>query len=127
MRLLKQAAIFAALFLFVFSASRAFAQAGADAIDTSVEVPWGDWLGQTLSYAAMIAVTGVGTILAWALRFLPATLRAYVTQQLIKQVEQLLQRAIQHAVNTVAEQLRGRELSVDVKNQIVAGALQYAL
>ena len=50
----------------------------APAADTVVSVPWGDWLGTLL-------VDGIGVlavaIMGIVLRFLPASLRSYLTAQ----------------------------------------------
>src|SRR5690606_8164895 len=66
-------------------------------------------------------------MLAWAMRLLPATPRAYINEQMVKQVEQLLNRAVQHGVNTAAANLRGREISIDVKHEVLEDALTYAI
>src|SRR5690606_21833804 len=82
---------------------------------------------EVLGFAATLIVTAIGAMLAWAMRLLPATLRAYINEQMIKQVEQLLARAVQHGINAAAANLRGRELSVDVKHEVLEDALTYAV
>lgn len=130
MRLLKQAAMFAAVILSLglmvvaILPVAAFAQ---DAATPAVTVQWGDWAANALLLVLTVAVGSVGTVLTWGLRFLPAALRAFITQNLIKQVEQLLTRALQHAINAVAEELRGKAFTIDVKNRLIALALQFAL
>ncbi|UYN98345.1 MAG: hypothetical protein KIT02_10240 [Devosia sp.] len=128
MRLLKQAAIFAALFLGLPSLIVALAPVSAFAQDgTTVSLPWGDWLGDILTLLGTVLATAIGALLTWALSFVPATLRAYITDQMIKQVEQLLARAIGHGVNVAAGALEGKELTFDLRHQILADALRYAV
>lgn len=127
MRLLKQAAFVAALMFLAVPILAPVAALAQDAATSTVTAEWGDWAANALLLVSTIVVGSVGAVLTWALRFLPAALRGIITQNLIKQVEQLLVRALQHSINMVAEQLRGRELTIDVKNQVVAAALQYAL
>jgi hypothetical protein len=92
--------------------------------DTIVSVPWGDWLATLLGDAA--AVLSV-VILGVVTRFLPATLKAWLTAQRTAQVEQLLERALGFAAQKIAIAVKGKVLDVDVHNQMVEDALQYAI
>lgn len=128
MRLLIAAAIAAALrlaaaagVLFLVLCAAVYAQ------DTNVTVPWGDWLAEVIVIAGQIVALAIGGLLMWALRFLPPTLAAYIKDQQIKQIEQLLGRAVDYGTNAVAGAVRGQELSVAVGSKVVAEAAQYAI
>lgn len=97
------------------------------AFAAEVVIPWGDWLGGILGLVAMIAGTIASVLVAWALKFLPATLRAYIDQQRIAQVEQLLQAAITYGVNTVSGATMDKTLNIEVGNAVLAEAIQYAI
>lgn len=95
--------------------------------DTTVTLPWGNWLDAILGQIIMIAGTVATVIVAFALKFVPATLKAYVDEQRIRQVEQLLQNAIGYGLSAVQGAARGKTLDVNVGNEVVATAAQYAI
>lgn len=111
----------AAALLGVALCAPAFAQ------ETSVAIPWGDWLSEILVFVGGIIITALGAILTWAATFLPATLRAYINQQMIKQAEQLLARAIDYAIEAVSGAAKGQKLSISVGHEVVATAMRYAI
>ena len=127
MRLLKQAEMLAALMFLAVPILAPIAAYAQEAAQTTVTAEWGDWAANALLLVSTIMVGSVGAVLTWGLRFLPSALRGFITQSLIKQVEQLLTRALQHAINSVAEELRGKAFTIDVKNRLIALALQFAL
>lgn len=94
--------------------------AASAATGTTVSVPWGDWLLDCAAAMASVAAAG----LVWLCRFLPASVRALVQTA---QVEQVLQKAITYGINAVAGAEKGKTLSVDVGNSVVAEALNYAV
>lgn len=95
--------------------------------DTAVTVPWGDWVAQILGAVVMSAGTIAVLIITWALKFLPASLKAYVDEQRIKQAEQLLTNAIAYGANAVAGAARGQELNVELGSKVAAQTVQYAV
>src|SRR4051794_19897080 len=99
--LFRAAALAAALSLACLGA--AFAATAAP--DTIVSVPWGEWVGQILVDGAGILAVVIMAVLT---RFLPATLRAYLTEQRTQQVEQLLERALGFAAQKIAVNIKGR-------------------
>ncbi len=94
---------------------------------TTVTIPWGDWLSELLGIAGSIIVTLLGALLAWAVGLIPATLRAYITDQRIRQVEQLLGRAVDYGIAATQGAVRGSALGIDVGSEVLANAAQYAV
>lgn len=92
--------------------------------DTVVAVPWGDWLASILADAAGVLAV---VIMAVVTRFLPASLKAWLTAQRTAQVEQLLERALGYAATKIAASVRGQVLTLDARNRLVADALRYAV
>jgi hypothetical protein len=108
----------------VFGTSVAAAQSSIAPPDTVVTVPWGDWLGPVLMDAAGLLAT---VIMAVVLRFLPASLRAWLTAQRTAQLEQLLERALGYAAQKTAVAVQGRTFEVDVHTELLAKGAQYAI
>ncbi len=113
--------LFAAVPAFLLLTVVALAQAAAD---TTVHVPYGDVIGQLgLEILPWVGILLLGLVI----KILPAPVKAFLTQQRIDQVEQLMERALGFAAANLQAQLKGRELTVDVKNQLVAQAGQYVI
>lgn len=87
---------------------------------TTVAIPIGDWLGGAASIIAAVSAA----VIAWAFRFLPASV-VQILQTM--QVDQLLGKAIGYAINAVAGAEKDKVLKVDVANAVVATALQYVV
>lgn len=94
--------------------------APAFAADTSVTIPWGDWIASAAAHSAEILVM-VGL---WMLRRLPGQLVAVL--QMVR-ADQLLERAVDYGINAVAGAARGRSLTVDVGSEVAAQAIRYAI
>lgn len=90
------------------------------AADTAVTIPIGEWASSLLMTVASVAVP----IIMWALRFLPASIAGIIRTA---QVEQVLQKAIDYGVNAVAGAAKGKTLDVNLGNQVLAEAIEYAL
>lgn len=101
--------------------------AWAQAVDTTVHVGWGDLVGQLgvdfLPWAGLALFGIVVGIIGKAFPIVGAIL----TTQRTAQVEQLLERALGYAASQLQGALKGKELNVNVKTELVAHALQYAL
>lgn len=96
-------------------------QAAVDAAsDGKVVVPYGQWLADLVPWLAV----GVGGVGAWLFRFLPAQ---YQWVARVAQLDQLLDRAIQYAVNQIPGAVREQVFTVEIGNRVVEGALEYAL
>lgn len=129
MRALFKVAATAAVVLSVLIPAAAIAQAVASAVapDTAVTVPWGDWLAGILAEVAASIGVILLAVLAWAARFLPAGLSAWATNQRIKQVEQLLERAVLFGINQLEDKVKGKAITFDVQQKIIADAVNYAI
>lgn len=92
----------------------------APVIDGVVSIPWGDWFYS----AAGGIITILTVVIGWGLRQLPAR---FVAVLQTAQVEQLLKNAIGFAINRTAGAAKGKTLSVDVANQVIETALEYAV
>ena len=107
----------------------AYAQAAATvaqpATDTAVvTVPLGTWIASYAQAAVEIVTALVMAAVTWGLRRLPASIGA-VLKGLITQ--QLVEKAISFGVNTVAGAAKGKTLTFDVGNQVLANALNYVV
>jgi hypothetical protein len=91
---------------------------------TFVSFDWGAALGALGTQLVPWAATA---LLALVIALLPAPVRAFLTTQRTAQVEQLLERALGYGVAQVEDAAKGHPLSVDVKNEVLASAIQYAL
>lgn len=110
------------LALFIALTRPAFAQ---DA--STVTLPWGDWLSAILSEVILIAGTVATLLVTWALRYVPETLKAYITEQHRNAAEQLIEKGIDYAINAVKDFTTGKKLDVNVGSQVVAEALNYII
>ena len=96
--------------------------------DTTVAVPVGSWLQASMTVIVDILGVVIGGLLSVILAKVPATLRTYITAGMIAQVDQLLGRAVQFALQKAADAIGAdRKLTVDVKSAVVADAVQYAI
>ncbi len=95
--------------------------------DTVVTVPYGDWLSAILHEATAILGTVLLAVLTWLSTKLPPAVQAYITAERIKQVEQVLSKAITFAVNRVDTIVKGQTISIDVKSELVETALQFVI
>lgn len=92
--------------------------------DTTVVVPVGTWLDQVLAAVNSSLAIIITALVAWAFRALPKTV---VDVLRTLQVEQLLTRAAEYGINATRGAVKGKTLNVDVGNEAVAKALQYAI
>ena len=91
---------------------------------TSVTLPYGDWVAGSAQFAAQLlqpvllaAVTGLVAVLPWPLRlFLTSTL-----------VERLVGNALDFALNEVEGAAKGRALTVDLGQAVLARAVGRAV
>lgn len=90
----------------------------------------GDTTKVTWAYGSVIAqwASAVGTLIfaavMWALRQLPAQIYGIAVSM---RADQVLQKAIDYAINMVVGASKDKALTVDVHNQVLAQALQYVL
>lgn len=95
----------------------------AEAVKT-IGLPWGDWVGAVVDFAATVALPIALAFLARLFAILPGPV-----VQILRtfQVEQLIQRAIDFGINATKGATKGQVLTVDVGSAVVATALQYVL
>lgn len=108
-----------AAILFCVPGVEALAASLADST-TTVIVPWGDIVGAIMPAAKILFMGG----LLWvAMRFAPPLYALMRTAQ----VEQLMSRAADFAFNAVPGAVKGREVTIDVGNEVLKEMLAYAL
>lgn len=89
-----------------------------------VTIPWGDWVSAAAASMGETILMLVLSVVAWMSRKLPAGVSAMLKT---KQVEQLLQRAVDYALNAVAGAAKGKTLDVNTGNEVLNVALAYAV
>lgn len=96
--------------------------------ETVVTFQWGDLLAVFLTNLAAnpdsAAWTLFGLVMAWVAARLPAPLQ---WAWRLFQIEQLLEKSLKAGFNSTAGAYEGRALSVNVGNEVIANALQYAI
>lgn len=107
-----------AFLILALTASAALAQT------TAVQVPVGNWTVATLAFIRDSIPAIVAGVVAWGFRFLPEQIVAILKGM---RVEQIISRGIDYGINAVVGAVRGKTLSVDVANEVIAEALQYIL
>jgi len=109
--------------ILAFFAHPAFAQEASEAA-TKIGIPWGDWLGAVVDFISTIAIPIVLAFLARLFAVIPGPV-----VQLLKtmQVEQILQRAVDFALNAVKGATKGKVLSIDTGSEVVAMAVSYVV
>lgn len=99
----------------------------AYAPDGRVDVPWGDWLSEALK--ALLALAGA--LALWLLRRLPSTmvsaLDMFAGMMGQGRANELLEKAVAYGVNVTAGAVKGKTLKVEVGNEVMERALEYAL
>lgn len=91
---------------------------------TAVSIPWGNWIAETLTGGVSVLALAIMGIV---IKFLPSSLSAWLTSQRIAQVEQLLERALGFAAQNIGVAVKGKVITLDVKNELIQKALQYAI
>lgn len=87
---------------------------------TEVQIPLGTWLEQA---AVFIGPLLAGAVL-WLIRKLPAQVSAVL---MTMRVDQLLQKAIDYAINATINATKDKPLTIGVGNEVVTKAVQYAI
>ena len=108
---------------FFFAALALFA-APALAADTTVTVPFGDYIAFAADLVSKYAAPLVAIILGIAARVLPAAIVDYLA---MLRIEQLLTRAVGYGITAVKGAAEGQTLTVNVGNEVLAQALNYAI
>jgi hypothetical protein len=115
--------LFYTILLTVALTASALAQATTD---TTVHLGFGDVIAQIGTDVVPWAATAlIAIIIGLVAKAFPAV-GAFLTTQRTQQVEQLLERALGFAAAQLQSSLKGKELTVDVKNALVKQAVDYA-
>lgn len=95
--------------------------------DGRADVPWGDWLSEVLKGLIVLA----GSLALWLLRRMPKELVELLNMVagsfLQTRADKLLEKAITYGINTTAGAVKGRVLTVQVGNEVIERAFEYAL
>lgn len=105
---------------FLVASAAIFFALPAMAQDTSVSLPIGEIVAYILPTAAMLLFGGI----LWIAKSVSPSLYAILRTA---QTEQLLGRAIDYGINVVYGASKGRELSVDVGNEVLKEALRFTI
>lgn len=112
--------VFASFIVPIFAQELATVPAG----ETTVIVPYGNWLDAVLSNALQIAVAAVLSVVAVVSRRAPTWL-AQIIKTLL--TEQMLTRAIGFGINATRGAVKGRTLNFDVGSAVLAQTLAYVI
>ena len=105
-----------------FAADGATPETVAQAAGSTTQVTWA--YGAAISQWAGAVSTVLLAVLMWLLRLLPAQVYSILVGL---RADQLIQKGIAYGINMVQGATAGKELTVDVHNQVLAQALQYVL
>jgi hypothetical protein len=94
----------------------AFAQEATE----TVSIPYGAWIETSAGAVATFILAVIG----WLMRKLPASVVDILKTM---KAEQLLAKAVDYGINAVAGATKGKTLTVNVGNAVVANAVQYAV
>lgn len=92
--------------------------------NTTVVIPVGTWIDQLLTGIQSSLAVIIAAVVAWAFRKLP---QSVVSILRMVQAEQILTRAADYGINATKGAVKGKSLSIDVGNEAVARAVQYAV
>lgn len=94
----------------------------AQSVSENTKVVWA-W-GETASALASAALSLIVLVIGWLVRKLPENILAIIGNA---RVELLLNNAKNYGINAVKDATKDKTLSVDVGNQVLREALQYAV
>lgn len=87
----------------------------------TIVVPVGNWADAILENAASMVAALLMAVFGWLLRKLP---KQMVDLLLTLRVEQIMRRAVDYGINATRGAVKGKALSFDVGNEVIAAALQ---
>ena len=110
------AAILAAVYLLVLAGPALAAAAGS----TTVEISWGEMLRNLLTIVGTVALALLAAAWAAVKVFIPAPIAALLDPV----AERMIREVVDYSINAVDGAARGRTLTVDVGNRVLAEALR---
>ncbi len=93
-------------------------------MDTTVTIPWGEWVQALLPLLGDLVLMALGLALTFASAVLPKPLYSVL---MMLRAEQLLKRAVDYGLNATDRAAHGKKLEVDVANTVVREAAAYAV
>lgn len=111
------AAILAAVYVLVLAGP---ALAAAAAGSTTVEISWGEMLRNLLTIVGTVALALLAAAWAAVKVFIPAPIAALLDPV----AERMIREVVDYSINAVDGAARGRTLTVDVGNRVLAEALR---
>lgn len=124
---LAAAALYAAVALCVTATFVVVATYPALAADTTVTIPWGDWMSDIVVALAPVITTALGGLAMVVLSFLPGPLRAIAAVWWQRQADEVLGWAVAYAVAQTKGAVSGKVLTVELTNEVLAAAANYAI
>lgn len=92
-------------------------------MEDTVTIPWGDWVSQIIEIFAV----ALGAFVVWVFkRFVDTLGPQFKAVLMMIRAEQLIGRAVDHAVQEVAGAARGQMLNVEIANPVLHKAVEYA-
>lgn len=105
----------------------AFSIASVLAQDTTVTIPYGNWISAVLPFIGFIVLLGVIILLAYVIKFLPPWAQSLVAVAGQKELIGYAKQAINTAVMATQGAVKDKEIKLDVGNPLVAKAVQTAI
>lgn len=97
-------------------------------INQDVSIPYGQWIEDLGDIAkSWLIPTVLGMLTYVTGKYVPLPLRGIANNILRREAEQLLEKAIEYGINATAGAERDKTLTVDVGNEVLRKALNYAL
>ena len=96
--------------------------------DTTVTVPWGQWIvdaTKVLQPIATLALTGIASYVMGA--YIPPWLKLLSGQAAQVRVNTVLEKAVASAIARVEGAVKGKESTIEVASEILRKAMQYAV
>ncbi len=95
--------------------------------DTTISLPYGDVLAAIAGIVGMVLVILIGVALNFLVKFLPPWAQAVITKAQIDKIQALAADAVEYGVQATAGAVKGKELTINVGNELIANAVQNAI
>lgn len=94
--------------------------------DNTWTIPYGSMISGGAETISAVLLTVLSAMLVYAGKFLPGIMGAVYRNFLMKQAEQLLQRAVDYGINATKDATKGKTLDINVGSAVIANAAEYA-
>jgi hypothetical protein len=92
--------------------------------DTTIELPYGNVLASLIGLVGIVLVILLGVALRYLVKFLPPWAQAVISQKQLEEIQAYAADAIEFGVQKTQDAVKGKEIDVNVGNEIVAHAAQ---